>query len=123
MRDSRPVAIAFEGVSKHFGHAAAVSELSVAIDLYVTETSRHCDFVLPATTMYEREDFPLPFLSLFTTPFIQMTDPVVEPAGEARQEWEIIDQISTKYTGAPYSRGEERIVAVVEPERQTVGIG
>ena len=43
-------------------------ELSVAIDLYVTDTSRHCDFVLPATTMYEREDFPLPFLGLFTHP-------------------------------------------------------
>jgi PPOX class probable F420-dependent enzyme len=37
--------------------------------------------------------------------------------------WEIIDQISTKYTGKPYSRGEERIVAVIEPERQTVGLG
>ena len=42
-------------------------------------------------------------------------------AGDAA--WEIIDQISTKYTGAPYPRGEERIVAIVEPERQTVGIG
>ncbi len=56
-------------------------ELSVAIDLYVTDTSRHCDFVLPATTMYEREDFPLPFLALFSTPFIQMTEAVVEPRG------------------------------------------
>src|ERR1035441_8693405 len=37
--------------------------------------------------------------------------------------WEIIDRISTKYTGAPYPRREERIVAVVEPERQTVGAG
>jgi PPOX class probable F420-dependent enzyme len=37
--------------------------------------------------------------------------------------WEIIDRISTKYTGAPYSRQEERVVAVIEPERQTVGIG
>jgi PPOX class probable F420-dependent enzyme len=36
--------------------------------------------------------------------------------------WEIIDRISTKYTGAPYPRGEERIVAVVQPEWQTVGI-
>jgi PPOX class probable F420-dependent enzyme len=36
--------------------------------------------------------------------------------------WEIIDRISTKYTGAPYPRGEQRIVAVVEPERQTIGI-
>jgi nitroimidazol reductase NimA-like FMN-containing flavoprotein (pyridoxamine 5'-phosphate oxidase superfamily) len=37
--------------------------------------------------------------------------------------WEIIDRISTKYTGAPYSREEERVVGVIEPERQTVGIG
>lgn len=37
--------------------------------------------------------------------------------------WKIIDQISTKYTGQPYPRGEERIVALVEPARQKVGIG
>jgi PPOX class probable F420-dependent enzyme len=37
--------------------------------------------------------------------------------------WEIVDQIATKYTGSAYPRGEERIVAVIEPERQTVGVG
>lgn len=37
--------------------------------------------------------------------------------------WQIIDRLATKYTGAPYPRGQERVVAVVEPERQTVGIG
>ncbi|MFE0025236.1 PPOX class F420-dependent oxidoreductase [Amycolatopsis sp. NPDC059021] len=37
--------------------------------------------------------------------------------------WEIVDQLSTKYIGAPYSREQERVVAVIEPERQTVGIG
>ncbi|WP_433436121.1 PPOX class F420-dependent oxidoreductase [Nonomuraea sp. CA-141351] len=42
---------------------------------------------------------------------------------EGDAAWEIIDQISTKYIGKPYSRDEERIVAVVEPERQTVGRG
>lgn len=42
---------------------------------------------------------------------------------EGDAAWKIIDQISMKYTSAPYSRGEERIVAVVEPERQTVGVG
>jgi PPOX class probable F420-dependent enzyme len=39
------------------------------------------------------------------------------------EAWEIIDRVSTKYTGAPYARGEERVVAVIEPERQSVGIG
>jgi PPOX class probable F420-dependent enzyme len=36
--------------------------------------------------------------------------------------WEIIDQLATKYTGMPYPRGQERVVAVIEPERQTVGV-
>src|ERR1700759_1784944 len=36
--------------------------------------------------------------------------------------WEIIDQIATKYTGQPYTRGKERIVAVVEPDQQTIGM-
>jgi PPOX class probable F420-dependent enzyme len=42
---------------------------------------------------------------------------------EGDTAWEIIDQISTKYTGNPYTRDEERVVAVIEPERQTVGLG
>jgi len=101
--------------------AMAGLELSVAIDLYVTDTTRHCDFILPATTMYEREDFPLPFLSLFTTPFIQMTDPVIEPAGEARQEWEVIDQISRRVGIVPSSLRFARLLGKVgvrfSPER------
>ena len=61
------------------GGDRASSSSAVAIDLYVSDTARHADYVLPATTLYEREDFPLPFLALFTTPFIQMTEAVVEP--------------------------------------------
>jgi hypothetical protein len=29
----------------------------------------------------------------------------------------------TMYTGAPDPRGQERVVVVIEPERQTVGVG
>ena len=41
----------------------------------------------------------------------------------AMRSWEIIDQLATKYTGMPYPRGQERVVVVIEPERQTVGVG
>ncbi|PWW66490.1 PPOX class F420-dependent oxidoreductase [Actinokineospora spheciospongiae] len=37
--------------------------------------------------------------------------------------WAIIDRIATKYTGQPYSRDEDRVVAVIAPDRQTVGVG
>jgi PPOX class probable F420-dependent enzyme len=36
--------------------------------------------------------------------------------------WKIIDRISTKYTGGPYSRDLERVVLFIEPEQQTVGV-
>ena len=37
--------------------------------------------------------------------------------------WEIIDRLVTKYTDQPYPRAQERVVALIEPERQTVGVG
>jgi PPOX class probable F420-dependent enzyme len=41
---------------------------------------------------------------------------------EGDAAWEIVDRVATKYTGAPYPRGQERIVLVIEPERQHVGV-
>jgi anaerobic selenocysteine-containing dehydrogenase len=71
-------------------------ELMVGIDLYVNETTAHCDYVLPGATMYERDDFPLPFQTLQPTPFRQATEAVVAPAGQARTEWEIIDELAQR---------------------------
>ncbi|MFI7664541.1 PPOX class F420-dependent oxidoreductase [Nocardia sp. NPDC049526] len=41
---------------------------------------------------------------------------------EGDAAWTIIDQLADKYIGQPYSRDKERVVAVIEPERQTVGV-
>lgn len=68
-------------------------DLCVSLDLYVNESNAHADYVLPATTMYERADFPLPFQTYSTTPFRQATAAVVPPAGEAREEWEVLDEL------------------------------
>jgi PPOX class probable F420-dependent enzyme len=40
---------------------------------------------------------------------------------EGDAAWEIVDRISTKYTGGPYSRAEERVVALIEPDRKSMG--
>jgi anaerobic selenocysteine-containing dehydrogenase len=69
-------------------------DLMVGVDLYVNETLAHCDYVLPAASMYERDDFPLPFQPLQPTPFRQATEAVIDPVGEARAEWEIIDDLT-----------------------------
>jgi anaerobic selenocysteine-containing dehydrogenase len=78
------------------GRALPKLDLFVSLDLYVTETNQRADYVLPATTFLEREDIPLAFLGLYTTPFVQWTEPVVEPRGEARDEWTVIDALAAE---------------------------
>ena len=78
-------------------------DLMVSLDFYVNETNKHADYVLPSTTFLEREDIPVALMGFFSTPFAQTTEPVVEPAGEARQEWEVIDELSRSVGVAPYS--------------------
>ncbi|ACU74943.1 pyridoxamine 5'-phosphate oxidase-related FMN- binding [Catenulispora acidiphila DSM 44928] len=41
---------------------------------------------------------------------------------EGDAAWEIIDPIAMKYLGRPYDRSVERVVLLIEPERQTVGV-
>jgi hypothetical protein len=40
---------------------------------------------------------------------------------DGEQGWEIVDRISTKYTGNLYSRDEERVIALIEPTRRRIG--
>ncbi|MEU8222959.1 TIGR03618 family F420-dependent PPOX class oxidoreductase [Kribbella sp. NPDC048915] len=42
---------------------------------------------------------------------------------DGEEGWKLVDRIAQKYIGQPYGRDQDRIIAVVEPERQTVGIG
>ncbi|WUI72126.1 TIGR03618 family F420-dependent PPOX class oxidoreductase [Nocardia sp. NBC_00403] len=39
---------------------------------------------------------------------------------EGDAAWAVIDRISTKYIGGPYSRGEDRVVALIEPDQQSI---
>ncbi|HVP03768.1 MAG TPA: molybdopterin-dependent oxidoreductase [Solirubrobacteraceae bacterium] len=86
-------------------------DLFVSLDLYVNETNRHADYVLPATTWLERDDLPIAFLGFYTTPFVQYSEAVVAPRGEAREEWEIIDAISREIGVQPYALPVLRVLA------------
>jgi len=74
-------------------------ELSVALDFYVTETTSQCDYILPTTTMYEREDFPLLSQTFLVQPFRQTTMAVIPPRGQSRTEWDIIDDLMQRMSG------------------------
>ncbi|WP_307817201.1 molybdopterin-containing oxidoreductase family protein [Nocardia acididurans] len=93
--------------------ASAIKQLDlhVSIDLYINETNRGADYILPATTFLERDDIPLPFTALSPTPYTQYTERVVRPYGEAREEWQIIDAIATRIGVQPFAFGPARTPA------------
>ncbi|MDQ2585184.1 TIGR03618 family F420-dependent PPOX class oxidoreductase [Saccharothrix yanglingensis] len=67
-----------------------------------------------------------PRVALSLTPVDNPFQPVVVRGRVVRwvkgdAAWEIVDRISTKYTGGPYPRGDDRVVALIEPERQIMG--
>jgi anaerobic selenocysteine-containing dehydrogenase len=83
-----------------------------AIDLYVNETNRYADYILPCTTMYEREDIGLQFFDRFIRPSLQVTEAVVAPAGESRPEWQILDDLAARMgLGGAYSQPVQRFLA------------
>ena len=75
--------------------------LVVSVDIYVNETAaRYADYVLPATDMLERSDFPLSHIPLQSEPYAQYTKAVVKPQFERREEWAIFSDLLLEI-GAP----------------------
>jgi formate dehydrogenase len=87
-------------------------DLLVSLDLYVNETNKYADYILPVTGMYERDDFPMIPAGMSLRPSIWATRAVIEPRGEARQEWEIVDEIARRMgLGGAYAAPELRELA------------
>jgi formate dehydrogenase len=68
-------------------------ELCVALEIYVTETSRHAHYILPAVTFFERADLTDYWVRNAPRPWVQFTPAVIPPRGEARLEFEIYNAI------------------------------
>ncbi len=84
----------------------------VALDLYVNETNRYADYVLPTTTMYEREDVPLHFSNRYVRPSLKATPRVVDPPGQCREEWVILNDIAKAMgRGSAHAYGVQRLLA------------
>jgi hypothetical protein len=69
-----------------------------------------------------------PRVALSLTPADNPFEPViirgrVEKWIDGDAGWAIIDRIATKYIGGPYPREQDRVVALIAVERQSVGMG
>ena len=86
--------------------ARAFDKLSllVSIDIYRNETSAHADYLLPATDMLERSDYPASHAMLQITPHAQYTPAMVPPKYERREEWRIFSDLALACGAKPWGK-------------------
>jgi formate dehydrogenase major subunit len=82
---------------QHAREALAKLEHLVVQDIFLTETAWHADVVLPASAHAEK-------WGTFTNTNrqVQIARPVVDPPGEARQDWELIQELAQRI-GLPWN--------------------
>ena len=71
-------------------------DLLVAIDIQMSETAQLADYVLPATDMLERSDFPISHSLLMSRPWAQYTEAVVPPLFDRKPEWWIFGELARR---------------------------
>ena len=78
--------------------ALADLDFMVAIDIYLNETTRHADIILPPTTGLETAQFDIVFNSLAVRNVVKYAPPLFPPAPEAdrRADWEIYTAVTQR---------------------------
>ncbi|WP_237111817.1 molybdopterin-dependent oxidoreductase [Nocardioides sp. WS12] len=65
----------------------------VAVDIYVNETTRHADVILPPTTLLERDHYDLVFHAFAVRNTARFTPAVFDKGRDQRHDWEIFREI------------------------------
>ncbi len=77
-------------------NALASLDLCVALDIYLNETTRHADYILPPTTGLETEHYDLVFHALSVRNTARYSLATVPAADDALADWQILGRLSKR---------------------------
>jgi anaerobic selenocysteine-containing dehydrogenase len=106
--------------------ALGTLELMVSVDMYVNETTRHADVILPVPSPLERSHYDLAFTQLSARNFVNYSPPALPRDEGAPDEWEILLRLAGIAAGQGPDADIEAldrfaIVGLVQRELQTPG--
>lgn len=76
--------------------ALEAMEFVLAVDFYINETTRHADLILPPTCAVEHDHYDLIFHVFAVRNTARFSEAVVEPADDARHDWEIFTALGER---------------------------
>ncbi|HET8960070.1 molybdopterin-dependent oxidoreductase [Nocardioides sp.] len=78
------------------GRAMEGLDFMAAVDIYVNETTRHADVILPPTTALERDHYDLVFHTLAVRNTARFTPAVFDKDRSQRHDWEIYREVTLR---------------------------
>jgi anaerobic selenocysteine-containing dehydrogenase len=96
--------------SARLSDAMSGLDLMVSLDVYVNETTRHADVILPGPTPLEHAHYDLAFYQLAVRNIANFTPPVLPPDPSAPQEWETL----LRLTGIVAGQGADADVDAID---------
>ncbi len=97
-------------------------EFMVAIDPYITETTRHAHIILPPAMGLETEHYDVTFLSLSIQNSAKYSQVTVPKAEDAMFDWEIIGELSKRLGGEAAKNPAEMIDAGLKRGRYQLSL-
>ncbi len=103
--------------------AAALETLDfmVSVDIYVNETTRHADVILPSPSPLEKAHFDIPFYEFSVRDVANWSGPVVERPAGMLDEWQTLLRLCGVVGGAgadPDVAGIDRFIALSLVQRE-----
>ncbi|HET7689893.1 MAG TPA: molybdopterin-dependent oxidoreductase [Nocardioidaceae bacterium] len=81
---------------KRLGEALAGLDFMVAVDIYLNETTRHADVILPPTSALERDHYDLAFHALAVRNTARFTPAVFPKPDGAKHDYEIYREVALR---------------------------
>ena len=81
--------------------AFAGLDYMVSVDIYLNETTKYANIILPATTGIENSHFDIFFNSFSVRNTVKYSAPLFEKEDYQRNDWQILNEISTRMLDKP----------------------
>jgi anaerobic selenocysteine-containing dehydrogenase len=91
-------------------------DLYVAVDIYVNETTRHADVILPAPSPLQRSHYDLAFYQLSVRNVVNYSPPVLAPDPGVPDEWVTLLRLAAVVAGQPVPEDVEPLDRLVAGE-------
>jgi anaerobic selenocysteine-containing dehydrogenase len=89
---------------ERLSRAMAKLDFMVSVDFYINETSRHAHIILPPTHALEHGHYDIVFHTLQVRNTVKYSVPVVEPAEDTLEDWQILYELGMRLGGLTGSK-------------------